>query len=459
MEPNDLRRFESVWAHRAQQEIRKLAHKPPRLEDAISLMRTGLLKDIIEGIVPVLGDYAPTSATPFPSPMKSAAISPVKPKTVRAGFAWNLAQSDAIRLQESASFVEPEEEAEDEAPAKGKRGKGKKARKGKGKGRAKKTNGTARTGSTTGTEAETESEQEDEMAVAAAIAPTVPTIAETSDETLPDIDDIILETQLMQPPAPAAPPVTPKGKKRAREESASPTPRAAKKQARASPVKPSTAGPSTTQLPTPRQFFEDTQVPTPAAKQTPKQPPAEKPMADDTHTEADKVVEINDDEDEVPEEEVEQEEDEEDQLRSSVPLPTPEKPKPPRPAAGPSKAPAAPPTPPPKKEKKPKRDLSSSPAKSAINKKNRYATGGNELGRRQWSTVEDNALMSALEDIHDQGAMSMKWKTVLLWHGPDGSKSTILKDRNNAQLKDRARNLFLKYQRNGQEPPVWLPDK
>lgn len=168
--------------------------------------------------------------------------------------------------------------------------------------------------------------------------------------------------------------------------------------------------------------------------------------------------------DEVAEEgqEVEQEE-EEDELRSSVPVLTPKKKRiraplgtmtpvynqrtPPRKA---EKKPAA--------EMRPKREPSASPVKAGGSRLNRYATGGNASGRRPWTTVEDNALMAALQEIHQAGSTSMKWRTVLQWHGPAGTKSTLLENRNNAQLKDRARNLFNKYSKSGQNPPEWLPE-
>ncbi|EJU02822.1 hypothetical protein DACRYDRAFT_115786 [Dacryopinax primogenitus] len=443
--PSDLPRFESTWTTRALQDLRKFAKRPPKLEDAISTLRTGLLKDILNEVLPVLGNYAAASATPFPTPSKP--IPAAKPKrTVPSDFAWNAKQTDAVRLEESSSFAEVVIELEE--PVKSKRG-----RKGvKGKGRPRKgTRG--RSGSIAGIETETEQEpeleqeQEEEvdLIVVEPPAPTIPTIPEEADddESLPDVDQIIAETQL-EVEAEATivlttQPLALNGKKRAGEESRSPTPRPAKKQA---VLEPQAARPAT-QLPTPEPFFQERPAAatssSPAPTETPREsarPPASAHQEDD---------------DEVPEEEVEQEE-EIDQLRYSVPVPTPHKQ-----LSEPSSSKKAH-TPPPKGGKQSKRQPTP-PVQASGKKSSRYATGGNETGRKVWSTVEDNALMSALRELHEGSHTSMKWKTILDWHGSDGSKSTILKGRNNAQVKDRARNLYLKFQRNGQVPPVWLPER
>jgi len=355
-----------------------------------------------------------------------------------------------------------EEELEEEAPAKG---KGAKGRKGKGKGRAKKTNSKAR--SAAENETETETEEEVQIEIINFAVPSVPRVVRNSDDdSLPDVEEIVLETQPLFAAEPLFAPETPQSKKRAREESTTPTPRAAKKQAVSSASGgPAAAGPSGTQLPTPRVFFKPTQpssAASPARKATaptaaapaagPSSAAPAEPAKDNSREEDDEVAQMVD-EDEVPEEELDQEE--VDQLRSSVPLLSPKKKKPvPAPPAPPVNAASPAPRSP---QKKPKLEPTS-PAPGR--RPNRYATGGNESGRKQWTQVEDNALMASLQEIYEDGGReTRKWKMILDWHGPDGERTQLLKDRNNAQLKDRARNLFIKYKRNGQEPPVWLPDR
>ena len=71
--------------------------------------------------------------------------------------------------------------------------------------------------------------------------------------------------------------------------------------------------------------------------------------------------------------------------------------------------------------------------------------------RRPWSPEEENALMTGLDRV--QGP---HWSQILAMYGPDGSISEILKDRNQVQLKDKARNLKLFFLKSGHDVPHYL---
>lgn len=71
--------------------------------------------------------------------------------------------------------------------------------------------------------------------------------------------------------------------------------------------------------------------------------------------------------------------------------------------------------------------------------------------RRPWSTEEENALMAGLDKVKGP-----HWSQILLLYGPKGSVSEILKDRNQVQLKDKARNLKLFFLKNNIEVPYYL---
>src|ERR1700744_1440414 len=58
--------------------------------------------------------------------------------------------------------------------------------------------------------------------------------------------------------------------------------------------------------------------------------------------------------------------------------------------------------------------------------------------RRPWSTEEENALMAGLDAVRGP-----HWSQILALYGAKGQVSEILKDRNQVQLKDKARNLKL----------------
>lgn len=71
--------------------------------------------------------------------------------------------------------------------------------------------------------------------------------------------------------------------------------------------------------------------------------------------------------------------------------------------------------------------------------------------RRPWSTEEENALMAGLDRVKGP-----HWSQILAMFGPGGTVNETLKDRNQVQLKDKARNLKLFFLKSGIEVPYYL---
>ncbi|KAF3915445.1 hypothetical protein ABW21_db0200099 [Orbilia brochopaga] len=71
--------------------------------------------------------------------------------------------------------------------------------------------------------------------------------------------------------------------------------------------------------------------------------------------------------------------------------------------------------------------------------------------RRPWSTEEEHALMHGLD--HVKGP---HWSQILAMFGAGGTVNEALKDRNQVQLKDKARNLKLFFLKSGMEVPYYL---
>ena len=71
--------------------------------------------------------------------------------------------------------------------------------------------------------------------------------------------------------------------------------------------------------------------------------------------------------------------------------------------------------------------------------------------RRPWSTEEENALMAGLDQVKGP-----HWSQILALYGAKGQVSEILKDRNQVQLKDKARNLKLFFLKSNIEVPYYL---
>lgn len=73
------------------------------------------------------------------------------------------------------------------------------------------------------------------------------------------------------------------------------------------------------------------------------------------------------------------------------------------------------------------------------------------IQRHPWTKVEEEALLSGLRTV--EGPF---WAQILELYGPGGSISEVLKDRNQVQLKDKARNLKLYYLKTGTPLPAEL---
>lgn len=71
--------------------------------------------------------------------------------------------------------------------------------------------------------------------------------------------------------------------------------------------------------------------------------------------------------------------------------------------------------------------------------------------RRPWTTDEESALMAGLDRVKGP-----HWSQILAMFGPGGTISEALKDRNQVQLKDKARNLKLFFLKSGIEVPYYL---
>ena len=81
----------------------------------------------------------------------------------------------------------------------------------------------------------------------------------------------------------------------------------------------------------------------------------------------------------------------------------------------------------------------------------RKASSGSSAIRQPWTTPEEEALLSGLEKVNGP-----HWSQILALYGRGGSISEVLKDRNQVQLKDKARNLKLWYLKTGKEVPIPL---
>ncbi|OBW66967.1 MAG: Uncharacterized protein AUREO_029570 [Aureobasidium pullulans] len=78
-------------------------------------------------------------------------------------------------------------------------------------------------------------------------------------------------------------------------------------------------------------------------------------------------------------------------------------------------------------------------------------TGGSATQRQPWKQEEEDALMAGLAEVKGP-----HWSQILSLYGRGGSVSEVLKDRNQIQLKDKARNLKLYYLKMGKEVPECL---
>jgi protein TBF1 len=71
--------------------------------------------------------------------------------------------------------------------------------------------------------------------------------------------------------------------------------------------------------------------------------------------------------------------------------------------------------------------------------------------RRPWTPEEEAALMTGLDQVKGP-----HWSQILAMYGPGGTINESLKDRNQVQLKDKARNLKLFFLKAGIEVPYYL---
>lgn len=76
---------------------------------------------------------------------------------------------------------------------------------------------------------------------------------------------------------------------------------------------------------------------------------------------------------------------------------------------------------------------------------------GTPSQRRPWSAEEENALMAGLDRVKGP-----HWSQILAMFGAGGTINEVLKDRNQVQLKDKARNLKLFFLKSGIEVPYYL---
>lgn len=92
----------------------------------------------------------------------------------------------------------------------------------------------------------------------------------------------------------------------------------------------------------------------------------------------------------------------------------------------------------------------SSHSKSTTQFNNRRMPGTPST-RRPWTQDEEKALMDGLERVKGP-----HWSQILALYGAGGSMSEVLKDRNQVQLKDKARNLKLFFLKSGIDVPIFL---
>lgn len=70
--------------------------------------------------------------------------------------------------------------------------------------------------------------------------------------------------------------------------------------------------------------------------------------------------------------------------------------------------------------------------------------------RRAWSPEEEEALVEALKEV------GPRWSKILDYYGPGGTKSEVLRNRTQVQLKDKSRNWKMAYLKNSQPMPDYL---
>ncbi|KAK9317704.1 telomere repeat binding factor-domain-containing protein [Lipomyces starkeyi] len=91
-----------------------------------------------------------------------------------------------------------------------------------------------------------------------------------------------------------------------------------------------------------------------------------------------------------------------------------------------------------------------SPPARAKSARNRALNNGSTR-RRPWTKEEETALMQGLDEVKGP-----RWSQILEMYGAGGRISEVLKDRNQVQLKDKARNLKLFFLKSGLQVPYYL---
>ncbi|KAH0367626.1 hypothetical protein KCU65_g4545, partial [Aureobasidium melanogenum] len=90
-------------------------------------------------------------------------------------------------------------------------------------------------------------------------------------------------------------------------------------------------------------------------------------------------------------------------------------------------------------------------SKSSPKARSKPKSGASATQRQPWKQEEEDALMAGLAEVKGP-----HWSQILSLYGRGGSVSEVLKDRNQIQLKDKARNLKLYYLKMGKEVPECL---
>ncbi|KAG9534338.1 hypothetical protein KCU60_g25257, partial [Aureobasidium melanogenum] len=90
-------------------------------------------------------------------------------------------------------------------------------------------------------------------------------------------------------------------------------------------------------------------------------------------------------------------------------------------------------------------------SKTSPKARSKPKTGSSATQRQPWKQEEEDALMAGLAEVKGP-----HWSQILSLYGRGGSVSEVLKDRNQIQLKDKARNLKLYYLKMGKEVPECL---
>lgn len=82
----------------------------------------------------------------------------------------------------------------------------------------------------------------------------------------------------------------------------------------------------------------------------------------------------------------------------------------------------------------------------------RYFTGRNVTGRLEWTALETTTLLETMAEL------GSNYRGIITLHGRNGSKSHILKHRNNVACKDKAVNLKVQMIKDGRRVPHYLKD-